>query len=349
MNTTLFIISIILFLMTFLPSLKITHWSVRIFDYVRIQILILSVALFIASFFLFQEESLNFIPQIILFIIVAYQAFVILPFIPKRFLRKKTRNPSNEVTMMSVNVLQKNDQHQKLVDLVKEINPDILLTMETNKSWESALEEIEDILPHSKKIPFENRYGMHLYTKLKVREIKEHFFLTDDRPAIEAHLVDDNDKDFIFWGIHPPPPSPTEKPSSRQKDGELMQLAQLITKKNSPSIVAGDFNSVCWSRSSKLFAKISHLKDARIGKGILGTFPVRPTIFRFPIDLIYSSKEIRVNSIKILSDIGSDHLPIFSTFTVEGSNHQPHATGETLKEEADDLIEEGEMAVEEEE
>src|SRR5690625_6943546 len=75
---------------------------------------------------------------------------------------------------------------------------------------------------------------------------------------------------------------------------------------------------------------------------VLGTFPVRPSIFRFPLDLIFCSKGIQVNAIKILSDIGSDHLPLFSKITVSSL----YATTEVemdsdLEEEIDEIIKEG--------
>lgn len=351
MTTTFIVLAVLLFLISFLPSTNITHWSARVFDYFRIQVLFLMLIILIASFFYFEGFSTKIlIGQIFLGISILYQAYIILPFLPTHYFRKSGEEPQHEVTLLSVNVLQSNTDYQKLIDLVRAYQPDILLTMETNKAWEKALEAIEDQLPSFLKAPYENRYGMHLYTKLKVNKIKEHQFLVEDRPAIEAHLEDSKNHRFVFWGFHPPPPSPTEKPSSRQKDGELMQLAKLIVKQDEPSLVAGDFNSVCWSRSSKLFAEISNLNDARIGKGIFGTFPVRPSIFRFPIDLLYSSKEIVVNSIKILPDIGSDHLPIFSTFSVTSSvDHSDKKMNEEEKEEVEELIEVGEDAAEEEE
>ena len=231
--------------------------------------------------------------------------------------------------------------------MVRSIEPDILLTTETNKEWEEALKVLEDDFSFNHKIALENRYGMHFYTKLKAIEIKEHFLLSEETPSIEAELEDNKGNRFVFWGIHPPPPSPTEKPTSKQNDAELMKVAKLIAETGYPSIVVGDFNDVCWSKSTKLFAKISKLKDVRLGRGIIGTFPVKPGIFRFPLDLIFSSKGIKVVEIKKLPTIGSDHFPIFSKFSVLSSNY---ATTEKIdpekKDEVDEIIKEGHIAVE---
>jgi endonuclease/exonuclease/phosphatase (EEP) superfamily protein YafD len=279
-----------------------------------------------------------------------YQAYIIVPYLSLDTLLKNRKLKNNAISILSVNVLQKNNEYSRLIDLVEEVQPDILLTMETDHKWDAALEKIESHYSNSFKIPKDNTYGMHFYTKLKTTDIREHYFISNDRPAIEAHLTDNNGNDFIFWGMHPPPPSPTEKPTSKQKDAELMKVAKLIRSLKSSSIVTGDFNNVCWSRSAKLFAKTANLKDARLGNGIHGTFPVRPNILRFPLDLLFSSQNIDIHELKTLSDIGSDHLPIFSTFTITNSkNSRPKPLESDEKETAETIIKEGEKAVETEE
>jgi len=299
---------------------------------------------------LYEEKNIPLlISQIVLVIAILYQASIIVPYLPLKFYKKQEEN-KHTMTIISVNVLQKNEEYPKLIKLIKDIQPDIVLTMETNKTWEKELEKIETDYPFTHKIPQDNRYGMHFYTKLKVNDLKEHYFISDQTPAIEVHLEDKNNSNFVLFGIHPPPPSPTEKPTSRQKDGELMKAAKLIREFEVPCITTGDFNNVCWSRSAKLFAKVSGMKDARLKNGIHGSFPTGPAIFRIPIDLIFSSKGIEVNKIKTLPDIGSDHLPIFSKFTVTSSNsNEAENLDSDLEDKADTMIKEGDEAVQEEE
>jgi endonuclease/exonuclease/phosphatase (EEP) superfamily protein YafD len=247
-------------------------------------------------------------------------------------------------------VLQKNQQYSNLISLIQANKPDIVFTMETNSDWERALEGIESDYKYAYKIPLENRYGMHFYTNLNVVDLKEHYLIAKDRPAIEVHLKDSNGTDFIFWGIHPPPPSPTEKETSKQKDAELMVVAKLIQKSSYPCIITGDFNNVSWSKSAKLFAKISGCNDARIGKGVHATFPVKPKIFRFPIDLLFNSKAIKIHSIQTLSPIGSDHLPITTSFSIAPSQQKTEKlVKRETEEKAAKIITEGHQAVQEEE
>ncbi|MFC4634404.1 endonuclease/exonuclease/phosphatase family protein [Dokdonia ponticola] len=351
MINTFIIISLLFSIVCFLPAFSITHWSFRGFDFIRMQLLFLQILLFILGLFLFEENNIALLLSLVaLFIAIIYQTSIILPYLPLKKVRHKQLDNAQTISIISVNVLQKNKEYEKLIKLIDDIQPDIVLTMETNKAWEEALGKIETDYPFTYKIPKENRYGMHFYTKLKVNSVKEHYFISDETPAIEVHLEDKTNSNFVFFGIHPPPPSPTEKPTSRQKDGELMKIAKLIRELKIPAIATGDFNNVCWSRSAKLFSKVSGMKDARLKNGIHGSFPAGPVIFRIPIDLIFSSNGIEVNKIKTLTDVGSDHLPIFSKFTVTGpQKEEVKDVKSDVKKEANAIIEEGYKAVEEEE
>lgn len=313
--------------------------------------MILKFILLLVGFLFFEKGDVLFIiSQIILVVSILYQLFVIVPYLKTSRNTSSTNQKEKSVSIISVNVLQKNSNYQKLIGLIREIQPDIVLTMETNKDWEDALEAIENDFPFRFKIPKENRYGMHFYTRLKVKKIDKHYLISNERPAIEAHLCDKEDNVFVVWGIHPPPPSPTEKPTSKQKDAELMKAAEMISQLKSPCMAVGDFNNVCWSRASRLFSKVSGLKDVRLGRGIYATFPVKPRFLRFPLDLLFYSQGIEIKQIKILSDIGSDHLPFFCEFYPVKSNRRASVNLEPdAKEETNSMIKEGKEAAKEEE
>ncbi|AWV97882.1 endonuclease/exonuclease/phosphatase family protein [Arcticibacterium luteifluviistationis] len=332
---------------TFLPLSGGKHWLIRGFDFVRIQSAVILSLTFVLSFLLISDASIlvRFI-QFALLLSLVTQIKIISPYIIlKREKHEHNPDDSEKLTIISVNVLQSNDCYHKLTAMVKDLQPDILLTIESNKAWEEAMEEIEVDYQYNKKVPKENTYGMHFYTKLKAENIKVHYFLTDERPTIEAHLKDRDGKEFVFWGVHPPPPSPTEEVTSKKKDGELLSIAKLIRKSETPSLVIGDFNSVCWSNVSTLFAKTSDLKDARKRRGFFSTFPVKPFFMRFPIDLLYHSEEIKIYHMNTLPEIGSDHLPLYSEFSVNSSvTEKPKPLKEEEKEEIEELIEESEVA-----
>ena len=342
------VLSLIFIVMSFLPIFNIKHWFFRIADYLRVQLIGLLLIMLVIGFTLEGENTIyNNAIFALLLVSILHHLIIIFPYV---FIKNKSVLFSeNKLSLLSVNVLQKNKNYDGLIKMIKEVNPDILLTMETNKKWEKALSEIELDFEHTYKIPKENRYGMHLFTKLKVEECKVHYLISEEHPSIEIRLKDKENNEFVFWGIHPPPPSPTEKPTSKQKEAELMKVAKSIRKHQLPTIVSGDFNTVCWSKSSKQFAKLSNLADARLKRGIYGTFPAQFWFLRFPVDLLYHSESIVITKLKTLPPWGSDHLPLFSEFFIRSSTFETkNYIDSEFKEEVNTIIEEGKKAAVEE-
>src|SRR5690606_3407444 len=217
--------------------------------------------------------------------------------------------------------------------------------MESNADWEKALHPLEKDYPYQKKVPLENTYGMHLYTKLKVHNIQTHYFVADDVPSIEAELETNDGHRFIFFAVHPPPPSPTEEDNSKERDGDLLSVAKRVRDYKLPVVITGDFNNVAWARSSVLFRKTSRLIDARIGRGILSTFHAKYWFFRVPLDLLFHSPEVFIDRLFIYPSVGSDHFPIGCTFHIDCHSEEQEEQIEHLEagemQEVNELIEEG--------
>lgn len=307
--------SLIFSLGSYLPLINSQHWIFRSFDFVRLQILVILVFfLLVGTFLNIKHPNLKVFTLACLIISISYNFYILYPYFPKS--QNQNKIDPDGISFLSLNVMQKNTSYNKVISTINKVKPDILLTMETDKKWETALEKIEDDYKHTVKVPKSNRYGIHLYTKLKILDSKIHYLISKEHPSIEVRLIDEDGNEFVLWGIHPPPPSPTEKPTSKQKEGELMQLAKLIHQTKLPVIVAGDFNNVSWSNISKLFVKITRLKDARIGKGFNSTFPADYPLLRFPIDLLFHSNNINIDKLKVLEPVGSDHLPLYSNFEI---------------------------------
>lgn len=155
--------------------------------------------------------------------------------------------------------------------------------MESNGDWENALKVLENEYPFHHKVTLENTYGMHFYSKIKIEKSTTHFFIADDIPSIEAHVQTEDGFEFVFFGIHPPPQSPTEEKTSKERDGDLLSVAKRVKDIEKPVLVIGDFNNVAWSKSSSLFRKLSHLIDPRVGRAFVSTFHANYSSYDFPL------------------------------------------------------------------
>ena len=332
-----------------LPLIQNQHWIFRVWEFARIQIAILQLSVLVLGLLFFTPKTLPFWGiSILTFAFIINHIVILIPYtvIYKRKSAEKASKNSDLISIISVNVYQFNKDYDRLISLINEVQPDILLTMESNQAWENALTAIENDYPNFKKIPLENTYGIHFYTRLKVEHIKVNYFISDDLPSIEASLMTENGQPFTFFGVHPPPPSPTEEDTSKERDGELLAVAKAVREVKNPVIVTGDFNNVAWARSSILFRKTSELIDPRIGRGFVATFHAKYRLLRFPIDLFFHSTDIFIQDFKTLRNIGSDHLPLYCSFFINRKEEDLQEDDvETLHEDdleqVDELIEKG--------
>jgi endonuclease/exonuclease/phosphatase (EEP) superfamily protein YafD len=258
----------------------------------------------------------------------------------------KALNTSKKpVRVLSVNVFQYNKKKHLLIQLINTLKPDILLTMESDKAWEETLNKTERLFNSLKKIPQDNTYGMHFYTTLETEYIDVNYFVAKDIPSIEARLKTKSGEEFMFFGVHPPPPSPVEEETSKERDADILALSRKIKQLNLPSIVVGDFNNVAWSKSSKLFKKNTQLLDPRIGRGFVSTFHAGYMFFRFPIDLVFHSKEVYIQELRTEKHINSDHFPVYAEFVIMPDKAKQNCTSDDVnsdeKKEIKELINEG--------
>lgn len=295
------------------------HWIFRTLSFAIIQLSIIQVLVIVVLITQLQYLSnISIILGGLILLTLLHNFIILLPYtiIYPRESRKINTNKKH-VSFLSVNVCQFNKKYYLLIDIIKRLQPDILLTIESDKKWEHALEEVDGLFEDSEKIPLDNTYGIHFYTKLKTKSINVNYFAAKDIPSIEAELISKDGDHFKFFGVHPPPPSPTEEVTSKERDADILALGQKIKNINTPCIVVGDFNNVAWSKSSKLFKKTTQLLDPRIGRGFISTFHAKFLFFRFPIDLIFHSTSIYIQKLKTEKHINSDHFPLYGEFVIQ--------------------------------
>ena len=216
-----------------------------------------------------------------------------------------------------------------LLEQVHKKKPDLLLTLETDKHWEQELSTLEEEYPFSVKIPKDNLYGMHLYSRLELQEVEVKYIISEDIPSIHAFVKLRNGERVKIHCLHPKPPSPTEDETSTNRDAELLIVGKDADADKHSVMVFGDLNDVAWSRTTRLFQKISGLLDPRIGRGFYNTFHASYPIFRWPLDHIFHTNDFTLIELTRLPNIGSDHFPMYIKL-----NYEPRA--ELLQEEPEE-------------
>lgn len=151
---------------------------------------------------------------------------------------------------------------------------------------------------------------MHLYSRFELLDARVLFLVEEGVPSIHAEVVLASGHRVKLHCLHPAPPSPTENPTSAERDGELLPVAKTLDHAAHSVVVMGDLNDVAWSLSTRLFQKMSGLLDPRIGRGLFSTFHAGFLLFRWPLDHVFCSSDFTVVSLARMPRIGSDHFPI---------------------------------------
>lgn len=346
------IVALILGFLALLPTLasllRFDHWWIRDFDFPRLQISALIIVIIIYCAVVFNFSSFWEVLVIILLILsFIYQAAKIFPytiFAKKQVQKFRGRDEKRKISILVSNVLTTNKKYHKLIKLINRENPDLVLTLETDKVWEEELAVIEEEYPHIVKIPLENFYGMHLYSKLELEDIDIKYLISEEIPSIHGKVKLRSGEKVNIHCLHPKPPSPSEDETSTNRDAELLLVGREIDGKLS-TLVFGDLNDVAWSRTTELFMKLSGLLDPRIGRGFYNTFHAHYPIFRWPLDHVFHSCDFLLLDLKRLENIGSDHFPIYINLVYEPQhkdlNDEPEEPDEEDEEWAEEKIEKG--------
>lgn len=346
MNSGIFVgtLSALLTLATLASLIKWDNWWIRIFDFPRLQITTLIIIDLVISGFTSDFETIwDYIIVALLSLSLIYQCYKILPY--TLFWKKQVRrhrgndDHSRAISIMVSNVLTPNKKAQKLVDLVNQHKPQILLTLETDQWWEDQLKQLEVDYPHRVRMPLDNLYGMHLYSKLELIEYEIKFLIQEDIPSIEALVKLPSGDPIRIYCLHPMPPSPTESDTSTNRDAEILLVGKSLKKQKEPVLVFGDLNDVAWSNTTRLFQKISGLLDPRIGRGFFSTFHAKYPLLRWPLDHVFHSHHFELISYRRLKNIGSDHFPIFTKLYLQSNQTTKPETPQADKEDKQEVTE----------
>ena len=347
MEIAFYSLSTLLIFASLIPLVGNQHWFFRIFDFGKVQIFVLQLIVLVLAFTFVPRTIYFWIFQAALVCCMIYEIYLLFPYTPFYKIEKKvkTEKSSESIKVISTNIYQFNKEYDRFLKFLENENPDIILTMESNKDWEHALQALKPDYPYFCEIALENTYGMHLYSKIEMTDCQKHYFVADDIPSIEATFKTKDGFEFVFFGVHPPPPSPTEEENAKERDGELLSVAKKVKEDRKPAVVIGDFNNVAWAKSSVLFRKTSETIDPRIGRGLISTFHAKYRLLRFPIDQMFHTTDIFVEELKAMPTVGSDHLPLYCKFFIDKMNDDQEDLVEDLekddREEVSEMIEEG--------
>ena len=359
LKAVLLVLAAALVLITVLPFSKDPAWWIRIWDFPRLQIAVAAgvVLAGLAAVVAARGEPTWFDWAMMagLGFVLAYQGARMVPYAPfwsEQSVRAEDVPGAADAPRLKLvvsNVLMKNEEAQRWLDVIRAADADVVLGVETSHWWEEQLRPLEADYPYQIKVPIDNTYGMLLYGRLPFENPEVRYVVEDDVPSIWTAVTigeGDDRRTVNLVLIHPRPPRPDIQQDSDTRDAELVLVAREVEKLGRPVIVAGDMNDVAWSRTTRLFQKISELLDPRIGRGMYSSFHADYPFLRWPLDHVFHSEELALVEMRRLGHVGSDHFPIYVELAAKPGaaliQDTPEADAEDL-ETADDMVDTAEV------
>lgn len=352
------IMAIVVIWLSFWSLIPRDEWWIRGADFPRLQILVLGFIAFVL--FLLVDHPWTAFNQLLfvgLIAALAYQLKMVLPytFVWKKQVKQVKQDqldPDRQISLIVSNVLTTNTKYHLLIEQIQIHQPDLVLTLETDDAWQDALAVIEPDYPYRVPVPLDNLYGMHLYSKLELSETEVKFILSDEIPSIHTKVLLRSGQPVQLYCLHPKPPSPTEAKDSTLRDAELLIVGDQIKDLDESCIVMGDLNDVAWSRTTRLFQRISGLLDPRVGRRYVNTFHADYPLLRWSLDHVFHSTDFALVHMERLKHVGSDHFPVYLVLQIgRVFEHHQEALEETDQDdqEAKEAIQEGIEKAEKEE
>ena len=231
-----------------------------------------------------------------------------------------TGNPdSPSLKILSVNLYYRNQNPNKLLDLIERESPDIVVVQEKTSQWMSQLAPIQAKLPYLEQAPED----LAIFSRTPYRD--RTIFGTRNHSTLAVTLMLDNTP-LVVVAAHPPPPKPR---LIAQRNLEFDWITEFVQSQRSPVVLVGDLNTTMWSPYYQRLERQTGLHNARRGFGILPTWPA-PTPFSplpislrwlkhvlwIPIDHVLVSPDLPVRSLRTGDNIDSDHLPVIAELQV---------------------------------
>ncbi len=288
-------------LVTLLPF---DHHAHQLFTHFRLQYLAVSVLLLTVFAFL---RSPAYAAGLVISVLA--NAFVVTPW----YLDDATGAGEWELKLLSANVLATNVEHDRLLALIGEEQPDLVFLQEVSPQWEVAISALHADYPHRYVEAREGKFGIALLSRLPLAKVGHVDSAPLGFPTLHGEIVA-GDRGIRFVSAHPMIPLGADNYAARNE--QLREIAKLLgsaASENGPTILVGDLNATMWEKNYRELEAATGLRNARQGRGVLPTWPTFMPFAMIPIDHVLVSNDIGVKEIMTGPRIGSDHLPLVVT------------------------------------
>lgn len=274
-------------------------WTLELTTHFRVQYLVVTVVLLAALALRRRWTACG-----ALVVASAVSASALLPYLPLTPMTAPAAAPTS-LRLLTVNVSFRQFSARRLLELIRENDPDVVVVQELTPHAESVLTDLDTVFPYHHKFPADGPTGIGLWSRLPLESSKT--FALGRAPAIEA-AVQTTAGTVTVIGVHLRAPVSSTRAAARNQ--ELRSLAAHSAGIAGPLVVAGDFNVTPYSPYFAEWLDASGLTDSRRGRTLSISWPATLPWFGIPIDHVAVNDGFTILSHRRLPNFESDHYGV---------------------------------------
>jgi endonuclease/exonuclease/phosphatase (EEP) superfamily protein YafD len=216
--------------------------------------------------------------------------------------------------VLTVNVSYRPFSPRRLLELVRQEDPDLLIVQELTPHAEQVLADFDTLFAQHHKFPAAGARGIGVWSRYELESSTT--FALGRLPAIEARVLAPQGA-FTVIGAHLNSPVSPRRAAAR--NAELRELAVRSAAIQGPLVVAGDFNITPYSPFYTDWLASSGLTDSRRGRTLSISWPTWLPWAGIPIDHVAVNSGFSIVSHRPLANFDSDHYGVLVELAHRGA------------------------------
>ena len=309
LDRLLLLIATVVTVVSVLPFGARLSWALELTTHFRGQDLAVSAVLL-----LLLVLRRRFVGSAVLVAAAIVSAAPLLPYLPLPVGSKSANAAAGPpLKILSVNVSFLQFSSRRLLEIVREADPDVVVVQELTPHAERVLADLDKSFTHYRKFPADGAYGIGLWSRLPLESSE--MFALGRVPAIEARVRAPMGV-FTIFGVHLRAPTAPQRAAARNL--ELRELAVRSAAVEEPLVVAGDFNVTPYSPYYGDWLEASGLTDSRRGRTLSVSWPATFPWIGIPIDHVAVNDAFTILSHRRLPNFESDHYGVLVELAQKG-------------------------------
>lgn len=293
--------AIFLLIFAAMPYVPWSSLATDLFSHFVLQCAIGAVLLLVLGIVFRVADRALYVTLLVIYFLCVHQMW------PYLATAKKAETTGPALKVLQANTWVLNHDADRLKALIAAENPDLILAAEVNTPF-AAMFETLDAYPHRRVIVMDDSsFGLAVLSKLPLQNLEVKHLAVPDIPSIFFRIEVDG-KALDVAALHAA--NPVKDFAARDREFEALAAWHEQAKPQN-LLVAGDLNATRYCPAFKRLVRRMNLREARAGRGFLGTYPVqaRAPFLRLPIDHALTGGGVAAEDFRLGPDIGSDHLP----------------------------------------